>query len=101
MGREALRRPLLREIVGTRYAQRRYPSRKRRKLYFANNHTLMRRGYGGVTGVKTGYTDAAGSCLVATVRRGGRHLGVVLLDSPDTGEQGGRLLDEAFRRVVR
>jgi D-alanyl-D-alanine carboxypeptidase (penicillin-binding protein 5/6) len=53
-----------------------------------------------VTGVKTGYTDAAGSCLVATVRRGGRHLGVVLLDSPDTGEQGGRLLDEAFRRVL-
>jgi len=25
----------------------------------------------------------------------------VLLDSPDTGEQGGRLLDEAFRRVLR
>ncbi len=102
VGREVLRRPVLREIVGTEYAQRRnYPSRKRRKLYLANNNTLMRRGYGGVTGIKTGYTDAAGSCLVATVRRGGRHLGVVLLDSPDTGEQGGRLLDEAFRRVLR
>jgi len=101
LGREVLRRPLLREIVGMQNAQRRYPSRKRRKFYFANNNTLMRRGYGGVTGVKTGYTDAAGSCLVATVRRGGRHLGVVLLDSPDTGEQGGRLLDEAFRRVLR
>ena len=35
------------------------------------------------TGLKTGYTDAAGRCLVATARRGTVHLGVVLLHSPD------------------
>ena len=39
------------------------------------------------TGVKTGYTDAAGRCLVATARRGPLRLGVVLLHSPDPGTQ--------------
>jgi D-alanyl-D-alanine carboxypeptidase (penicillin-binding protein 5/6) len=99
--RLVLRRPRLRRIVGTRYAVRRLPVRRRRRLYLSNNNTLMTRGYGGVTGVKTGYTEAAGSCLVATARRGRRHLGVVLLGSPDTGAQGERLLDAAFRRVLR
>lgn len=101
MGVEILRRPLLRRMVGSPTAVRRLPSGRPRKLYLANNNTLMTRGYGGVTGVKTGYTDAAGMCLVATVRRGGRHLGVVLLDSPDTGAQGAQLLDAAFARVQR
>ena len=101
MGVEILRRPLLRRMVGSPTAVRRLPSGRPRKLYLANNNTLMTRGYGGVTGVKTGYTDAAGMCLVATVRRGGRHLGVVLLDSPDTGAQGAQLLDAAFARVER
>ena len=74
---------------------------RRSRLYLSNNNTLMTGGYGGVTGVKTGYTQAAGSCLVATARRGRRHLGVVLLGSPDTGAQGARLLDAAFRRALR
>jgi serine-type D-Ala-D-Ala carboxypeptidase (penicillin-binding protein 5/6) len=101
MAVEVLRRPLLRTIVGSPTAVRRLPSGRPRKLYMSNHNTLMTRGYGGVTGVKTGYTDAAGMCLVATVRRGGRHLGVVLLDSPDTGAQGALLLDAAFARVQR
>ena len=40
------------------------------KLYLYNNNPLLQLGYRGTTGVKTGYTDAAGHCLVATVRRG-------------------------------
>ena len=101
---EVLKRPRLARIVATEDTSRMLPPNrkgKRRKLWLSNNNTLMRRDYDGVTGVKTGYTNAAGSCLVATVRRGGRHLGVVLLKSPDTGEQGARLLDAAFRRVLR
>jgi D-alanyl-D-alanine carboxypeptidase len=50
-----------------------------------------------VTGLKTGYTVAAGRCLVATARRGPLKLGVVLLDSPDTGRQARQLLDRGFR----
>jgi len=33
--------------------------------------------------LKTGFTDAAGKCLVATAERHGVRLGVVLLNSPD------------------
>ncbi|HSD79699.1 MAG TPA: hypothetical protein VLB47_03530, partial [Solirubrobacteraceae bacterium] len=63
---------------------------------------LLRMGYPGTIGVKTGYTDAAGRCLVAAVRRSGRRLGVVLLHSPDPGTQARRLLDRAFgRRTAR
>ena len=74
---------------------------KGRKLYLYNNNPLLRMGYRGTTGVKTGYTEAAGRCLVATVRRGGRELGIVLLDSPDPGRQAVRLFDRAFARIDR
>ena len=67
------------------------------KLYLYNNNPLLRARYRGTTGVKTGYTVAAGRCLVATVRRGGTRLGVVLLHSPDPGRQARRLLDRGFR----
>jgi D-alanyl-D-alanine carboxypeptidase len=35
-----------------------------------------------MTGLKTGYTEAAGRCYAMTRKVGGRHLGVVLLDAP-------------------
>jgi D-alanyl-D-alanine carboxypeptidase len=50
----------------------------------------------GITGVKTGYTDAAGRCYVTTARRGGRHLGVVLLHSPNPLDQVPALLRAGF-----
>src|SRR5439155_250118 len=50
----------------------------------------------GTVGIKTGFTDRAGRCLVAAARRGGRRLGVVLLHSPDPGTQARKLLDRGF-----
>ena len=67
------------------------------KIYLYNHNPLLRQGYRGVTGIKTGYTVAAGRCLVATVRRGQVRLGVVLLHSPDPGTQARKLLDRGFR----
>jgi D-alanyl-D-alanine carboxypeptidase (penicillin-binding protein 5/6) len=61
-----------------------------------NNNPLLRQGYPGTIGVKTGYTDAAGRCLVAAVRRHGRRLGVVLLHSPDPGGQATKLFNRGF-----
>jgi D-alanyl-D-alanine carboxypeptidase (penicillin-binding protein 5/6) len=69
------------------------------KLYLYNNNPLLRYGYPGTTGLKTGYTVASGRCLVATAERHGVRLGVVLLDSPDPATQARRLLDRAFERV--
>jgi D-alanyl-D-alanine carboxypeptidase (penicillin-binding protein 5/6) len=95
LARAVLRAPRLARIVRRRSAALPFPI-KGGKLYLYNNNPLLRIGYRGTTGVKTGYTEAAGRCLVATVRRGRRRLGVVLLDSPDPGRQAIRLLDRGF-----
>jgi D-alanyl-D-alanine carboxypeptidase len=96
MGRAVLREPRLAKIVARRQAVLRFPI-KGGKLYLYNNNPLLRQGYKGTTGLKTGYTDAAGRCLVATARRGPIKLGVVLLRSPDPGKQAMQLLDRGFR----
>ena len=70
------------------------------RLFLYNNNPLMRSGYPGVTGLKTGYTDRAGRSIVATARRGKVELGVVLLHAYNTSDQAGRLLDRGFRALA-
>jgi D-alanyl-D-alanine carboxypeptidase len=70
-------------------------------LHLGNNHYFLEHGLRGVpaaevTGLKTGFTDGAGRCYVTTARLGDRHLGVVLLDSPDPLRQVPRLLAAGF-----
>ena len=50
----------------------------------------------GILGIKTGWTDEAGRCLVAAARRGGTTLISVVLNSKDPGEQTRKLLDRGF-----
>jgi len=69
------------------------------KVYLYNNNPLLIYHYPGVTGLKTGFTDAAGRCLVATAERDGVRLGVVVLHSPDPGTQAKQLLDRGFEGV--
>lgn len=95
MARALLREPRLARIVRRPSAVLPLPGKPRR-MWLYNNNPLLRAGYRGATGVKTGFTDAAGRCLVATARRGGVHLGVVLLHSPDPGRQAEHLLDRGF-----
>jgi serine-type D-Ala-D-Ala carboxypeptidase (penicillin-binding protein 5/6) len=95
LARAVLDQPRLARIVRRRRAVLRFPI-KGHHLELYNNNPLLRIGYPGVIGVKTGYTNAAGHCLVAAARRGGRRLGVVLLHSPDTGRQARRLFDRGF-----
>ncbi len=96
LARAVLRTPRLARIVRRRAAVLPFPI-KGRKLYLYNTNPLLRERYRGTTGVKTGYTVAAGRCLVATARRGRRRLGVVLLRARDPGRQARRLLDRGFR----
>jgi D-alanyl-D-alanine carboxypeptidase len=96
IGRAVLRHPRLAPIVARSQAVLRFPI-KGGKLYLTNNNPLLRRRYPGVTGIKTGYTDAAGLCIVATARRGPIHLGVVLLHTPDWDTQARQLLDRGFK----
>ena len=95
LARAVLLKPRLARIVRKRSAELRFPT-KGGKLYLYNTNPLLRERYRGATGLKTGYTDAAGHCLVATATRAGTRLGVVLLDSPDPGRQAERLLDLGF-----
>lgn len=62
-------------------------------LELYNNNPFIRAGDPTITGLKTGYTEAAGRCYVTTAKRGGRELGVVLLDSPDPLKQIPKLLE--------
>jgi serine-type D-Ala-D-Ala carboxypeptidase (penicillin-binding protein 5/6) len=98
LARAVLREPRLARIVRRRSAVLPFPI-KGGRIYLYNNNPLLRAGYRGTTGIKTGYTEAAGRCIVASARRGSRRLGVVLLGSPDPGSQARRLLDRAFARL--
>jgi len=94
LARADLANPRIREIVGS--AQERLPFPiKGGLLDLYNNNPFIQNGTPGVTGVKTGYTDAAGRCYVITRRIAGRHLGVVLLDSPHPLPQITELMEAA------
>jgi D-alanyl-D-alanine carboxypeptidase len=83
-------------IVRQAHAVVRFPI-KGGKLWLNNTNPLLRMGYPGTIGMKTGDTDEAGHCLIAIVRRGPLTLGVVLLHSPNPQEQARKLLNTAFR----
>jgi D-alanyl-D-alanine carboxypeptidase len=100
LARAVLRQPRLAPIVRRRQAVLPFPI-KGGKIYLNNNNPLLGLRYPGTTGVKTGYTDAAGHCLVASAQRGGHRLGVVLLHSPDPATQATKLLDRGFRLLAR
>jgi serine-type D-Ala-D-Ala carboxypeptidase (penicillin-binding protein 5/6) len=90
-----LEQPRLARIVATRDAVLPFPI-KGGKLYLYNNNPLLRMRYPGTDGVKTGYTLAAGRCLVAAARRGHKWLAVVLLRSQDPPGQAQKLLGAGF-----
>lgn len=98
LARAVLDQARLARIVDRRAMVLPFPT-KGGKLFLFNNNPLLRTGYAGTIGVKTGYTDAAGQCLVAAARRDGHRLGVVLLHSPDSGTQASKLLDRGFRAL--
>jgi serine-type D-Ala-D-Ala carboxypeptidase (penicillin-binding protein 5/6) len=97
--RALLDKPRLAKIVAHRQAILPFPI-KGGKLYLYNHNPLLKARYPGTLGIKTGFTDAAGRCLVAAVKRNGHRLGVVLLHSPDPGGQAEKLFDRGFRAIA-
>ncbi len=95
-----LEQPRIARVVRTASAALPFPI-KGGKLYLYNNNPMLIYGYPGTTGLKTGWTIAAGRCLVATARRHGVRLGVVLLNSPDPATQARHLLNDGFEHVYR
>jgi D-alanyl-D-alanine carboxypeptidase len=94
LARMDLANPAVRRIVGTERTRMRFPV-KGGYLDLFNINPFIDDPQ--VTGIKTGLTDRAGRCYVITARLGGRHLGVVLLHSPDPLGQVPRLLRAGAR----
>lgn len=82
---QALRHRLFREIVKTREHSAKVTTGDggTRKVTWRNTNRLL--GVEGYEGVKTGYTRAAGSCLVSCGKRGSDELIVVVLGAPSAG----------------
>jgi len=67
-------------------------------IFLSGHNPLIRAGYRGAVGLKTGYTEKAGRCFVGVARRNGRTLGVVLLNSPNPLKHSAALLNEGFAK---
>jgi serine-type D-Ala-D-Ala carboxypeptidase (penicillin-binding protein 5/6) len=94
LARLDLANPLVGKVVATRRLRMRFPIKGHYLDLFNINPFL---GDPGVTGVKTGLTNAAGRCYVITAKIGGSYLGVVLLNSPDPLKQVPQLLQAGAR----
>ena len=97
--RLAMAKPRIRRIVRTPPGRPSASRSRAERLYLDGHNPLIRLGYPGAIGLKTGYTDAAGRCFVGVARRGGRRLAVVLLNSRDPAKHAPKLLDAAFAHL--
>lgn len=86
LARADLGDPWIRHVVTTREARFPFPI-KGNYLDLYNNNPFIIEGLKGITGLKTGYTEAAGRCYVITQRVGDHELGVVLLNTPNPIDQ--------------
>src|SRR6516165_1437877 len=99
LGTVAMKSAVFRAVVD----QRDYIMKKGRghaAHWWGNDDDLIGR-YPGAVGIKSGYTDVAGHCLLFEAVRGGRPLLGVVLGSPPTGpsasaKDAARILDWAF-----
>jgi D-alanyl-D-alanine carboxypeptidase (penicillin-binding protein 5/6) len=57
------------------------PATAQHKAFYPHNLNGLLWSYAGATGLKTGLTDNAGGCMLATATRDGRHLVVVVLNA--------------------
>jgi serine-type D-Ala-D-Ala carboxypeptidase (penicillin-binding protein 5/6) len=100
LGLAAMRYPAFRSIVDLNFYH--LPKGRGHHDYWWYNTDELIGSYQGAVGIKTGYTDDAGHCLLFEAIRNGRALIGVVLDSPATGPAAGardaeRMLNWGFR----
>jgi D-alanyl-D-alanine carboxypeptidase (penicillin-binding protein 5/6) len=79
LARAALRSPMFAQIVATR---RHWIPGPKGQIHRLQNLNELLRAYPGAIGVKTGYTEAAGNCVVGAATRGNSWLLAVVLGDP-------------------
>ncbi|NLW90842.1 MAG: D-alanyl-D-alanine carboxypeptidase [Syntrophomonadaceae bacterium] len=94
IGRYLLEKRDLAALVSTRKTGFQHPG-YRSEMIITNTNGLLDT-YPGANGIKTGTTNDAGKCLVASATRNGRHLIAVALKSADRTGDCARLLDYGF-----
>ena len=99
IARAAMAYPKFREIVSTRRAK--IPWQDREYDRVLNNKNKLLASYDGATGIKTGYTKAAGRCLVFGAERDGMEIIGVVLNCYDWFDEAARLMDAAFDAYER
>ncbi|MHB0884916.1 MAG: D-alanyl-D-alanine carboxypeptidase family protein [Bacillota bacterium] len=90
----ALQEPIVARVAATKLTTIAWPGREVDRALRNKNRLLWE--YEGADGVKTGFTDDAGKCLVASATRNGLHLVAVVMDSPDIWADSAAVLDYGF-----
>lgn len=72
---------------------------KKRTFHLRNKNRLIGR-YPGAVGMKTGYTEKAGYCLIASAERNDVQVLLILLHARNRWKNAGAMLDRAFRHAV-
>jgi len=90
--------PEFRYIVGLKSYDVKYLDGREPKHVTTTNHFLTS-GYPGANGIKTGFTNAAGECLVASATRNGHTLVLVLFNDDNRWTDAPTILDYGFRRL--
>lgn len=89
-----MRMPMFRYMVDHDYYTVRYENRA--PVTVRTTNLFIRNRYPGANGVKTGYTDAAGDCLVASATRNGRTLVAVFLNDDNRWTDAPAFLNYGF-----
>jgi D-alanyl-D-alanine carboxypeptidase (penicillin-binding protein 5/6) len=101
--RVALDNPTFAELVRTRQARVTIwkPGRRsfRPQARIVQSHNRLLGQLEGADGVKTGYTDSAGRCLVASASRGSSRMIAVLLNDPRRWTDAAMLLEYGFGAI--
>lgn len=92
---EALKNPMIESAVATRGLTLSDVTGK--KKYAVTNVNQLLGAVYGVDGIKTGFTDEAGQCLITSVSRNGHRIIIVLLKSNDRFTDSARLAEWVFR----
>lgn len=95
--RYALQNPDFAKIVST--FEYHIPSTQNHKEYWLYNETNLLTTYPGVKGVKTGYTEEAGMCLVSYLEHDGHKIIAVILNSQNRREEMRELLNYSLREL--
>ncbi|OGH17703.1 MAG: hypothetical protein A2868_01995 [Candidatus Levybacteria bacterium RIFCSPHIGHO2_01_FULL_40_15b] len=97
MTKYALENPTFAKVAST--VEYEIPYSGDHKYIYLFNETNLLTSYPGVKGVKTGYTDEAGLCLVTYLEYEGRKIIAVLLNSQSRREEMKDLLDYSLRSL--